>query len=560
MYVDNIEIVKVGPIRLFKALIDQLKIVETINNNLRWDEKQWKVSPGDLISAVILAMFHGRRTLYKLAEFYADQDLELIFGRNDLEPEDFNDDALGRALDRFAEGDFLRILGSVFLLAKTTDNLKTGVVLADTTTYQVWGEYEGEPLPWEAEPFVLARGYNKEGCFERKQFKLGLATTEEGVPFFGEPLAGDTDDKTWVKSFVEVFPRLREILGGMELLVVDAAAMTEEVLRMVGKEKIRLISRLPETFNLCRELKEEALRQGTWEEAAFTEDKERNADYRLQRFVREFAGGRYEFVVVESKPLMEQKAKTVERMVAKEKAGLEKSLSRLGKESFATREEAEEAWRRYLEGITPEYHRLACRFAEVEVRLKRGRRGRPAKHEPPVYERRWVIVPEIVLLAEKVAHEKALAGIFVLFSSAEGLSPSEVLKHYKGRSTIENRFAFLKDPRIVGPVYLKLPERIKALSYIMVLALLVYSLFERRVREGLKREGKPYHVAGSYKTMRPQGKTLLEAFFAVSVLKIHGPAGVEWKLPKKVNEKAQRIVRLCGFGMEIYVQPPKRVT
>ena len=560
MYVDNIEVVKIGPIRLFKALLDQLKIAETINNNLRWDEKQWKVSPGDLISAVILAMFHGRRTLYKLEEFYEDQDLELIFGRSDLKPEDFNDDALGRALERFAEGDFMRILGSAFLLAKTIDHLKTGVSYADTTTYQVWGEYEGEPFPWEVEPFLLARGYNKEGRYEQKQFKLGLATTEEGIPFFGEPLSGDTDDKTWVKSFVEVFPRLREILGGMELLVVDAAAMTEDVLRLVAKEKIRLVSRLPETFSLCGELKEEALRHETWEEAAFSEDKERNADYRLQRFVREFAGGRYDFVVVESKPLMDQKAKTVERMVAKEKAVLEKGLLRLAKESFATRDEAEEAWRSHLGSLSPVYHALTCRYEEVEVRLKSNKRGRPAKDEPPVYERRWVIVPEIALLEERVVREKALAGLFVLFSSAEGLSPSEVLKHYKGRSTIENRFAFLKDPRIVGPVYLKLPERIKALSYIMVLALLVYSLFERRVREGLKREGKPYHVAGSYKTMRPQGKTLLEAFFAVSVLKIHGPSGVEWKLPKKVNEKAQRIVRLCGFGMEIYVQPPKRVT
>jgi len=559
LYVDNIEIVKVGPIRLFKALIDQLKLVETINNNLRWDEKQWKVSPGDLLSAVILAMFHGRRTLYKLEEFYEDQDLELIFGRNDLRPEDFNDDALGRALDRFAEGDFVKILGTTFLLAKTTDNLPTGVALADTTTFRVFGEYENEVLSFEAEPFFLARGYNKEG-YEEKQFKLGLATTEEGIPFFGEPLSGDMDDKTWVKTFVEAFPRLRAFLGGMDLLVVDAAAMTEDVLRMVGKEKIRLISRLPETFNLCRELKEEALRRGVWEEVAFGEDEERNADYRLQHFVRELAGGRYDFVVVESKPLMEQKAKTVERMVAKEKAALEKGLSRLGKESFATREEAEEAWRGHLARLSPVYHALTCRYEEVELRLKSHKRGRPAKDEPVVYERRWVVVPEIVLLEEKVAREKALAGLFVLFSSAGGLSPSEVLKHYKGRSSIENRFAFLKDPRIVGPVYLKLPERIKALSYLMVLALLVYSLFERRVREGLKREGKPYHVAGSYKTMRPQGKTLLEAFFAVSVLKIHGPSGVEWKLPKKINEKAQRIVRLCGFEMDIYVQPPKRAT
>lgn len=555
MYADNIEVVKMGSMRLFKALIDELGIVETINNNVNWDRKQWKISPGNLIAAILLSMFYGNRVLYKLDEFYEEKDLELLFGVDGLTSGSFNDDCLGRALDRLAEGDPHVIFGTVALFAKKAHGFSTRICHADTTTFQVYGEYDREDSPWDPDPFSITRGYNKQGDYELKQFKLGLATNHEGIPIFGEPLSGNMDDKVWCKTFLDHLPKLKPVLDDEAILVIGAAAMNEDTLRMV-KKGIRLIPRLPETFALCGELKREALENGAWQPVDCLDEK-RNADYRVQCFERELAGGVYRFVVAESKALGRAKDKSIGRAVAKEAEALEKAFTALAKERFSPPEAAEAVWHERRKQLAPAYHTLACGIAEAAAKPKRSRAGRPAKGENPLAERYYTISAQAsVPDAAKVERAKALAKLFVLFSSAGELTASEVLGHYKGRPYIENRFMFIKDPRIVGPVYLKLPGRIEALCHVMLLALLVYSLFERRAREGLRAEGKPYHVAGSYKTMRPSGKTLLNALEGMSIVRIYGPDGMKRLLPKNINKKAQQIIRYCKFDIAIYIQPP----
>ena len=43
---------------------------------------------------------------------------------------------------------------------------------------------------------------------------------------------------------------------------------------------------------------------------------------------------------------------------------------------------------------------------------------------------------------------------------------------------------------LFSPVDLKLPHRVKAPGHVMLLSLLVYSLFERSARQGLKKENE----------------------------------------------------------------------
>ena len=121
---------------------------------------------------------------------------------------------------------------------------------------------------------------------------------------------------------------------------------------------------------------------------------------------------------------------------------------------------------------------------------------------------------------------------------------------------LENRFRFLKDPYYVGPIDLKLPHRVQALAHVMLLTLLVYSIFEWSVREGLKSEGEPFHVADSYRTFRPRGETVLPDLDDIAIFRLHGPDGISRQLPSNYSRRAERIVRLCGFDMSIYVNPP----
>ena len=67
------------------------------------------------------------------------------------------------------------------------------------------------------------------------------------------------------------------------------------------------------------------------------------------------------------------------------------------------------------------------------------------------------------------------------------LTEQELLLAYKGQAVIEKRFAQLKTDFSVAPVYLKEVSRIQALLCMYFLALLVESLLERELRQGMVR-------------------------------------------------------------------------
>ncbi len=49
----------------------------------------------------------------------------------------------------------------------------------------------------------------------------------------------------------------------------------------------------------------------------------------------------------------------------------------------------------------------------------------------------------------------------------------EVLKQYNARSKVENSLKFLKDPLFVSPVFLKKPDFVRTLAYVLLMALLI---------------------------------------------------------------------------------------
>lgn len=58
-----------------------------------------------------------------------------------------------------------------------------------------------------------------------------------------------------------------------------------------------------------------------------------------------------------------------------------------------------------------------------------------------------------------------------------------ILQEYKEHSSAETTFMVLKDLHFMDKLYVKTPERIEALSYIMLRALMVLTLLEKTVRK-----------------------------------------------------------------------------
>jgi transposase len=108
---------------------------------------------------------------------------------------------------------------------------------------------------------------------------------------------------------------------------------------------------------------------------------------------------------------------------------------------------------------------------------------------------------------------------------SDQLSDQELLQTYKEQHSVERGFSFLKDPLfLASSVFVKKPERIVALSLVMVLCLLVYRLAEHRLREQLAatRQTVPNQVKKP--TDRPTMRWVFQCFEGVDLLQIrHGP-------------------------------------
>ena len=109
---------------------------------------------------------------------------------------------------------------------------------------------------------------------------------------------------------------------------------------------------------------------------------------------------------------------------------------------------------------------------------------------------------------------------FVLITNlmdADKHPASSIPGEYKQQSRVEARFSFLKSPYLLGQVFLKKQSRIEALGYVLLMALFIATLLERRVRNNLEAEGTPIMIPGKRNTMRPTARMILDMLDAVQV-------------------------------------------
>jgi hypothetical protein len=81
---------------MIKAYADQLGLVSLINHDV---PTEMDVDAGTVVLGLVLDTLSGRSPLYRLEEFFAQQDTALLLGQA-LPAQALNDDTVGRVLDR----------------------------------------------------------------------------------------------------------------------------------------------------------------------------------------------------------------------------------------------------------------------------------------------------------------------------------------------------------------------------------------------------------------------------------------------------------------------------
>ena len=97
-----------------------------------------------------------------------------------------------------------------------------------------------------------------------------------------------------------------------------------------------------------------------------------------------------------------------------------------------------------------------------------------------------------------------------------------MLSVYKAQGvTVERGFRFLKDPMFFADsLFLKKPQRIMALLMVMGLALLIYALAERKLRQQLKAEEQTIPDQKGKPTQTPTMRRVFQMFEGIDILVI----------------------------------------
>ncbi|TXK37687.1 IS1634 family transposase [Pontibacter qinzhouensis] len=96
---------------------------------------------------------------------------------------------------------------------------------------------------------------------------------------------------------------------------------------------------------------------------------------------------------------------------------------------------------------------------------------------------------------------------------------AQMLAAYKAQHTVERGFRFLKNPQIVASsFYVKNPQRVDALLFIMTLCLLVYSLLEYKIRQGLAEQDKKVPDQKGKATANPTARWVFQLFVDIHLL------------------------------------------
>lgn len=539
-----------GPSQLIAALCDEIGLETLINEAVEWHPSYCKVSPGMHVKAMVINILCSRMPLYRVSEFYHELDVELLFG-SAYTATDFNDDALARTLDRLYDAQSWKIYSQLALSVLRHIGLPLEVVHSDTTSFSLHGDYSDQ------EDLNITYGYNKDGRPDLKQIVIGLGVTPQRLPIIGKIEDGNTDDKTWNTAFIT---KLREVLAEEEwnglTYVADSALATMDNVLLMKQKGLSFITRLPDTFSLSSELKEEAGWRDQWQDVQVTNEEDGRSRYRLQSFERELYGQPLRFVVVHSSHLEAKQQETLERQMNKEREKMAKALRTLSAAQYACEHDAQQAIAAFRKQHKWKFHEAALVSVPETYTLPRTGRGRPKEGEKPETAVRWrIVASDIGPQEEALLAITTKQGMFVLMTShkeSPAWTSEKILQTYKGQAAAETRFRLLKDPSVLNAIYLKQPSRIEALGTVFIMALLLYGLLEWRVRENLKQEKEPILLPGKRKSFTPTAEMLLAMLKSIQV--IVGTMGEQRirAVSAHVNDNVKRIVRLAGYDIAIY--------
>jgi transposase len=523
-----------GHLGIVAAMCDEIGVVETIDRIIPPDP-QAILTTGECVKLMILnGSGFSSKPLYLEEEYFRTKPVSRLLGR-EIPCEHISDDRLGRTLDRCYESNCDLIFSTLASQAVTRFNVDQRFRHLDSTSMHVHGEYEdGIGL--------VEFGFSKDERPDLKQFMISLVCSQDGdVPLLAETIAGNTSDQT---HFKEVLQRVKgEITGEgpRSYYVADSALYVAETIKNLS-DVVLWVSRVPERIKEASDL----VKNTSIEEMRSLDD-----GYHILEKRSCYAGVEQRWLIVHSEKAFKKQEATLLRKIQKEKENMQKEIKRLASKEFSCQEDANS----HLKEATKKMKFHSVDDVEITEKRKSGRRGRPKKGED--VDTRFKIKCKLFQNEEKVQEALASKGKFIVATNEldKGeLSAEDLLSNYKEQQCVERGFRFLKDPNFMTTsIFLKKEERIMALSMIMCLCLLVYTLTQRQLRLSLKATNETIPSQTGRPVVNPTAKWIYQIFDGVHLL-YHKLDTRRRQLVLNLKPLMLKILHLLGPPFERYYE------
>jgi transposase len=489
-----------GAALLTLPVLRELDLVAAVNQQCPSDHT---VSHGQITQLLVCNRLQAPRPLYKVGDWLEQTALATPLA---VQPEQAHDTRLGETLDALFPK-YQALWQAVIRKAIQHYQLPLAWLHYDITSTYFEGLY--------SESEWVKFGYSRDQRSDSKQLNLGLNVTGAGLPLAFRVLVGNTADVTTPRdNMLAVQALLKELPPTETTVVHDRAMATPETLVWYDAHQQRFIS--PMTADaplqtLIDGVPADELHAATLdylpERAPANSAPLYAGVWREHTLTYESHALRVRILVVYSRTKAKLDAE-------KRQAQLDKLCRRL------TAIQSHLNQRKYKgRAYTLEQIHLAQRGNAVKALVDVELAGADG-----------ALTLTFEVNPVRLAQTQQRDGRYPLVTNRWDLSAVEVLQRFKQQDLAEKRFAIVKGPLQIHPLWLHKDERLVSLVLVVMLALLVYCLLEHLVRQAQR---------------SLTGRALLELFRSYTVVLLQFADGSRvWTFPELTSMQVDVLERL----------------
>lgn len=496
---------------LIAGMCDEIGISNIIDEACGQQAKNKNITFGQCVKCMILngLGFIGR-TLYLYSEYFEDKPIDHLLGI-DIEPEQIDDNVLGRTLDKLFSIGVTELYTKIALRAMQTLGIKVKSLHLDSTSFHVDGDYHSLLEQGELR-IQIVQGYSRDHRPDLNQAVLNMITSNQGnLPLFMQAASGNSSDQTAFSDIISKHIKSFQEAIGNRYLVGDSALYTPTSIKSLDAAKALFVTRVPSKICLTQELIEKSVRE---------EMTDLGDGYLGKEYTTHYADVIQRWMVIFSEAAYQRECKTLLKNYKKESEKEAKEFEKLSKEIFLC---PNDALKHYKKNIS-QYKYIEIKDVEIVEVQKYPTVGRPKKGMQRVAIG-YQIMGSIACSLQRKAILERCKGYFVIATNDMALdfSMRNALDTYKSQQSVERGFRFLKSPDfLVSSFFLKKPERIEALLMVMTLCLLVYAAIEYKVREKLCENGEYFLNQKKKPAQNPTSRWIFFCFLGLHIVFVDG--------------------------------------